>query len=1489
MAQNSIRKQTLDILTRSETTALALHSRVGDFNRRRLLPAIERILEDFALPGRRVSIERLEIDLGSIPLDRFEEVALERLEHELRRVLARHLREGTGGDRAGVTIEPEDLTPLRLLDQYLVQGTLPFWSPRNSVFSVQEFLLELIEREPAGLIETIKNRGHQPYVIERLVTQLDETVLLRLLGIVAPEQSVLIRVYIEDLRRLHHDHPVLTLGDREFSRLLWFLTLSYLLLDHGSQFNRKSFVKTILEGIAESTGLEYRKILAALVIGVDRTEKTHSLKSSLPAVIRELVREANFETDALDPGRATGRDGLIETASGRLDEIGSESDRTSEDLRLAEYFLVRGMFPATTSHNAIGDLEDLVFRLAGNSPEQLAALLLDHGRDAATVKRLSERLGEAALFRVLYILEPFNAELIATYLSHLRGVHRETPLIPIPERPFGELIWQLTLTYLVNDPGSQFNRKSFVRSLLEGLAKSENIPFPDILAILFLALREMHRKRPPRSSLPSVVDGLVTELADQFLELADAAPELRRPAPGSFPADQPPSPRQSPVETPELSDEPFSPAFRRFLNDPLSASETDLTESPPGKAFTGSSLRELVLQAHADGGMNSRAAAERLLGEHSLESLIAALTPDFTGEFTEFLEIASFALARVIATGRRSGELAAQAILEALLDNAAGPNPPTFDRTVRLVTAKLSDKLGVSFKRLAENLIVSLRGTRRTPASKAIERALLIPEQRPRPSDPSRPVTWHDAIEAIRHHLRFGVLPWDTRLREPEPTADQLLSKISGFPRSVLEFIFSGEVPATRSAMIRRAVQTLPDEGFQRLLFRLLPGIPRENSPFRDSLAASEASATNLVAFRARLLEAALDGLPLDLEAFAETAETETDPSPDARTEVRLLKSALAERYRTGESVHFKAIPTDELLATLTSLHPVEARQFLRALRDAPTARAALLQQTDEVRFSAILTTLSPDDAPLLEIVITGLSGMTDVFPGVSPQRIREVFFLELVRLGEGTRVNERFFVQILRKLFRPPLNDQARDRLTRLKEEAHNNPRLSRVAVAALSRSVDFLGAIGQDTVFEDFPPSDEETETDEFPRTIASSVLLLLADETPETTENGERPPLSDDGLRHAVLELIRENPARVYEFLRVHLPEPRARENWIRRLPESVLGRFVHLLSPSSHPWLLDAAELLLSAWKETIPGERSTTARRWMWDFILAFLADAGDAPVPIETFIARYLQRLAEGREASPPAIKAVLNRFAELARELGRGKLVAILHRHRDRIITTWSPAGGSAVSGPSRPERSADPPSRTPGKPTKGKTSFRLGDEEKAMTLGVPIYIGNAGLVLTSPFLPNFLQSLDYLVPDGEKGLRFRDAEALSRAVHMTQYLVDQKTATPEPLLVLNKILCGVPPETPVEPEIVPTEKEIEMADLLLRSMIANWKVLSGTSITGLRETFFQREGRLEACSDKWEVTVQRKTLDVLVDQIPWGFSIIFHRWMPKPVFVTW
>ena len=110
-----------------------------------------------------------------------------------------------------------------------------------------------------------------------------------------------------------------------------------------------------------------------------------------------------------------------------------------------------------------------------------------------------------------------------------------------------------------------------------------------------------------------------------------------------------------------------------------------------------------------------------------------------------------------------------------------------------------------------------------------------------------------------------------------------------------------------------------------------------------------------------------------------------------------------------------------------------------------------------------------------------------------------------------------------------------------------------------------------------------------------------------------------------------------------------------------------------------------------------------------------------------------------------------------------------------------------------------------------------------------------------------------------------------------------------PEYGLILEKICCSLSPDEPVPMEIELEEKEITEAGRLLTAVITHWAALKNTSIDGLRDSFFKREGILTRKGNGWLLQVERKTLDVLVDRIPWVYNPVRLPWNDYLITVEW
>jgi hypothetical protein len=190
------------------------------------------------------------------------------------------------------------------------------------------------------------------------------------------------------------------------------------------------------------------------------------------------------------------------------------------------------------------------------------------------------------------------------------------------------------------------------------------------------------------------------------------------------------------------------------------------------------------------------------------------------------------------------------------------------------------------------------------------------------------------------------------------------------------------------------------------------------------------------------------------------------------------------------------------------------------------------------------------------------------------------------------------------------------------------------------------------------------------------------------------------------------------------------------------------------------------------------------------------------------------------------------------------------------------------------------------PGQPWSGRRAGAEGSaaEEAETQSNIDVHVDNAGLVLAWPYLPRLFGILNLM----EKNV-FVSREAAERAVHLLQFMVTGQSKTPEYALVLNKQLCGIATGLPIVAGIEITDQEKEIIENLIHGMIQNWKAIGNTSIEGFRQSFLQRQGWMSLQEEVWHLRVQTRAFDMLLDQLPWGISMVKHAWMTRPIHVKW
>jgi contractile injection system tape measure protein len=1290
------------------------------------VPVIERVLAEFDRPGVVIRIDRIDLKLGTFSVEHLD-LAAERLETILRDALVEAISTHSGSvvplvhahadaaEQMSTGAVPVDAALLQLLTRYLLHGIWPY--RHDAAGNPAVLVANLVDRQPAALLQMIDRHSERPQFIARLAMQMPFGGLERLLNLIEPKN---VAGVLATLKRLAPPR------DTSTTRLLWQLVLQSVLrgeLNTAAPFDRSEFEQWLMQGMAAAhmsggSHTQHRSFTGGTTTGRRAARSGASTHVRLAHSADAPIVQDRHRADSAEPAR----------------------------LDLFELFLVQGTLPG-------GSPDALLIELIGQQPDAVAQLFRRHARNDAMLRRLTEVLNPATLERLLTLLTPDAAAIIVAHMLEVRGLHQVKPVVPLGDRPLQRLLWFISLRYVLREAGSQFNRRSFVENMIQGLANAERLTYRELLGALHAGAVEVAKATPVATSLPAIIVDLAHALEPT---------EVQRHA--------------------VLEIEPIA-AFNDAAPQARAGSPRDRPDDDEADAWTVS---------------------DQLVG--------------------------------------------AAASLQSEPDHA--PDPQT-------------------------------------------------------QSEFAASVAGYGDLDKLRHLLMTGVLPWRDIIADPGLTPRRVIETLRRLRPGLVRAALRG-TPLNQQDL-RRAI-AMPDATVMALIRLLLP-LNVSGQDLMQSVVSYTARATDPRGFQAKLIAALIERRMLDFETWVAASSP-----PLGQTSISHAKSVSADPTATLLAILADGVVgqggtatqwAETLLRVLAS-DVRAARRFIAAVAKSPAALTRMAELFQPALLDRALAALVPAAAATLTR-LARVAFAESSRHGLQQHDIVAAFLAEIATIDTDAAPSAGLLLHLLQRLYGDTLPPWLvpvlhRDLLPHLPGGVATA--LSGMLSASQQQSsmVDgsFADANGSRAprdgpVFQpiesarqalgfDRQPDGQRVANDnaassETPRGEHTEWLFhaLAACDLSRATARDEVPEL----LRELMDELLERSSRDLAVRLVTFLSQARHSPYLIRLLPERQLARLMMLAAPHAEPGLLEAGEVLT----EAAGAAGFAINRAALWHALFnTVVAPVGERTIVqlTERFVAM------AGNAAGDPdpeqrkiAAAVLLQAATQHASDAGLAALAMSLEKQRGAVLRTSERAGRRTDRRPTSAEK-------TPSSKVRARTAFRLGSDNDA-ELRESIFIGNAGLVIANPFLPHLFGTLGLLTRDDAGKSRMRDEAAASRAVHLLQYLVDGSTDTPEPRLVLNKILCGLPVAMPVERDIEATEEERETCNMLLRSIIENWQILRNTSIAGLQETFLQREGKLVYHDTGWRLQVQRKTLDVLVDQVPWSIGVVFHAWMPSALHVTW
>ncbi|MFJ3368107.1 contractile injection system tape measure protein [Pseudomonas sp. NPDC086251] len=163
------------------------------------------------------------------------------------------------------------------------------------------------------------------------------------------------------------------------------------------------------------------------------------------------------------------------------------------------------------------------------------------------------------------------------------------------------------------------------------------------------------------------------------------------------------------------------------------------------------------------------------------------------------------------------------------------------------------------------------------------------------------------------------------------------------------------------------------------------------------------------------------------------------------------------------------------------------------------------------------------------------------------------------------------------------------------------------------------------------------------------------------------------------------------------------------------------------------------------------------------------------------------------------------------------------------------------------------------------------------------PLQINNGGIALLWPLLPGLFERLG--LTDNST---FIHAQARMNAAYWLDELIWADGQYAQWRMPLNKLLCGLPLETPLEGPLPDVQAHAVMHAWLaqLPERLPAWKHFS---LSDIRQLYLQRPAWLVPRQGDFSLYILPQMYDVLLKDWPWPTEMLMLPWLLKPLDIQW
>ncbi len=458
----------------NEQFAQSLYSRWDTFFAQKFEHIADEILIRHDIQSDYIEIKQLDIEIGTLLEDEFDEkfpiILREKMEEALLKCLHHPQQAQTIVKKISHSESISDL-----LFYFLLHGTLPWHTP-TPYRDIQTLFMEVFKTKSEDLKQFLQTYGHYSGLQERLTYQLGDQALEAGTSLLKSAESIFICSYVRFLinRYKQIENPVIPLT--EHRHLVWKIVYSYLLNDAGSHFNRKTFLEHTITRLATGHNITYDYLLQIIASELKSHSSEIQPSTSLLSLLLELKQA--WEERQLQKSKLN----IPEYCSALLEKLREDSEKSLSDEEIAAFKSI----------------------LTNNE----ACLLF------------LQSVSDKEIEKLLQIFIPQERAFVFSYVKTFENFWDAKKLIKKAGLKIRLSLWLVIFSLLASDPAWKFNRQYFIYEVLKRIVTHYTLD----MSLVLTYFSEYIQKIGLKNETAYIINGLKTNL----IKIKDMNKEERR-------------------------------------------------------------------------------------------------------------------------------------------------------------------------------------------------------------------------------------------------------------------------------------------------------------------------------------------------------------------------------------------------------------------------------------------------------------------------------------------------------------------------------------------------------------------------------------------------------------------------------------------------------------------------------------------------------------------------------------------------------------------------------------------------------------------------------------------------------------------------------------------------------------------------------------------------------------------------------------------------